>query len=130
MFFRRRTPVLRPEAQTVIRLKVPWYEPFDVETKYFGTFKIQLSSISVEGTTVIQIAGHPVKTKHTPKNVERKICGLSGAFETQEQAIQGWENGFVVLTEGAEHTAIAEALVKNMLNRRQAELLQVSGEAA
>src|SRR4051812_155945 len=80
MFFRRKSPVLHKEAQTVIRITVPWYEPFDVETKYFGTFKIQLASISVEGTSVLQIAGHPVKTKHTPKNVVRQICGLSGAF--------------------------------------------------
>ena len=112
----------------VIRIKVPWYEPFDAETKYFGTFRIQLMSISVEGSTVIQIAGFPVKTKRTPKNAVRNICGLSGAFETQEQAIQGWENGFVVLASGGEAGMVADALVKNMLKNRQAEVVQVQRE--
>jgi hypothetical protein len=110
----------------IIRIKVPWYEPFEVETKYFGTFKIQLSSVSADGTTVIQIAGFPVKTKHTPKNAARQICGLSGAFETQVQAIHGWEKGFVVVAlEDQETGPVTQALIKNMLKNRQAELLKL-----
>ena len=133
MLFTRQTPtpVLRNETQMVIRITVPWYEPFDVETKYFGTYKVQLASVAVEDTSVIQIAGYPVATKHTPKNVTRQICGLSGAFETQEQAIYGWENGFVVMTldEGGETGAVAAGLVKAMLKKKQAEVLQVEPEA-
>jgi hypothetical protein len=127
MLFTRQRPVLRNESQMIIRIKVPWYEPFDVETKYFGTFRIQLTSVAVEDTTVIQIAGYPLATKRTPKNVTRTICGLSGAFETQEQAIQAWENGFVVmaLDEGGEVGAVADALVNTMLKKRQAEALQL-----
>jgi hypothetical protein len=126
MLFTRHTPVLRNETQMIIRINVPWYEPFDVETKYFGTFKVQLTSVSVEETTLIQIAAYPLKTKHTPKNVTRQVCGLSGAFETQEQAIYGWENGFIVvaLEEGGETGAVAADLLKTMLKKRQAEVLQ------
>ena len=129
MFSSRHTPVLTAETQMIIRIKIPWYEPFDVETKYFGTFRIQLTSISVEESTVIQIAGYPVKTKRTPKNAVRHVCGLSGAFETQEQAIHGWENGFVVLTANGEAGVIVDALVKNMLKKRQAEVLQIQPES-
>jgi hypothetical protein len=124
--YSRLTPVLSHETQMIIRIKVPWYEPFEVETKYFGTFRIQLASISVDDATIIQIAGFPVKTKHTPKNAVREVCGLSGAFETQEQAIQGWERGFVVMaSDHGEMGAVADAIVKNMLKRRQAELLKI-----
>lgn len=129
MLFSRSTPVVKNEAPMVLRIKVPWYEPFDVETKYFGTFRVQLTSVQVDGTTVIQIAGCPVKTKHTPKNAVRQICGLSGAFETQEQAIHGWEKGFVLLTLDKEQAAIAHAIGKQMLKRRQAEILQMQPEA-
>lgn len=124
MFFSRHTPVLTKETETIIRITVPWYEPFDVETKYYGTFRVQLTSISMDETTVIQIAGNPLKTKHTPKNAVRRICGLSGAFETQEQAIHGWENGFVVVALDAEAAAVADAIVKSMLKKRQAEILR------
>lgn len=131
MLFSRQTPVLRNDAQTIIKIKVPWYEPFDVETKYFGSFKIQLTSVAVDETTVIQIAGYPVKTKNTPKDVARQLCGLSGAFETQVQAIEGWENGFVVMAlENEETRPVADALVKAMLKKRQAELVQVEPEVS
>lgn len=124
MSYSRHTPVLSNETQLIIRIKVPWYEPFEVETKYYGTYRVQLASVSVDDATVIQIAGFPVKTKHTPKAAVREVCGLSGAFETQEQAIQGWERGFVVMALDREDTAaVADAIVKNMLKRRQAEIL-------
>jgi hypothetical protein len=129
MLFSRQTPVLRDETQMIIRIRVPWYEPFAVETKYFGTFTVQLASISVDESTVIQIAGYPLKTKHTPKNAVRQICGLSGAFETQVQAIKGWENGFVVVAADQETAAVADALVKSMLKKRQAEALQLQPAA-
>lgn len=124
MLFSRHAPVLTKETELIIRITVPWYEPFDVETKYFGTFRIQLTSIAVDETTVIQIAGTPVRTKHTPKNVVREICGLSGAFETQEQAIHGWEKGFVVVALDPKAATVADAVVKSMLKRHQAEILQ------
>ena len=129
MLFSRQTPVLRNDAQTIIRIKVPWYEPFDVETKSFGSFRIQLTSVAVDETSVIQIAGYPVKSKHTPKDVARQLCGLSGAFETQVQAIEGWEKGFVVMAlENEETRPVADALVNAMLKKRQAELVQVERE--
>jgi hypothetical protein len=130
MLFSRPTPVLRNDTQTIIRIKVPWYEPFDVETKYFGSFKIQLTSVAVdETTTVIQIAGYPLKTKNTPKDAARPLCGLSGAFETQVQAIEGWEKGFVVIALENEQTRpVADALVKAMLKKRQAELVEIHPE--
>jgi hypothetical protein len=122
MDYRRESSVLHPGTQTIIGIKVPWYEPFEVETKYYGTYKVQLASVSLEESTVIQIAAFPVRTKRTPATDLRQLCGLSGGFETQVQAIHGWEKGFVVVAlEHRETAEIAAALVKTMLKKKQAE---------
>lgn len=126
MIFSRQTPVLSKPSQMIIRITVPWYEPFDVETKYYGTFKVQLASVAAEDTTLIQITGVRIKTKHTPKQLVSETCGLSGAFETQVQAIQGWEEGFVVMALDDEELApVADALVKAMLKKGRASIVTI-----
>ncbi|HEX2855255.1 MAG TPA: hypothetical protein VHO24_18615 [Opitutaceae bacterium] len=112
----------------IIRLQVPWYEPFEVDTKYFGKFRIQLASVSVEGSSIIQIAAIPVKTKESLRgSAARESFGLSGAFETQEQAISAWDTGFVVLSPAPlELPGVRDTLIKALLKKRQAQELKVA----
>lgn len=127
-YFENQAPTLTEETQMIIRLKTPWYESVEVDTKYFGRFRIQLASVSVEGSTVIQIAAIPVKTKETsPSSPNRQMLGLSGGFETQEQAIFAWENGFVVLAaDPFESPGVRDTLIKALLKKRHAQELKVA----
>lgn len=112
----------------IIRLQVPWYEALEVDTKYFGRFRIQLASVSVEGSTVIHIAAIPVKTKDNGRgSPARQTFGLSGGFETQEQAISAWDSGFVVLApDPFETPGTRDAVVKALLKKRHAQELKVA----
>lgn len=112
----------------IIRLNVPWYEPLEVDTKYFGKFRIQLASVSVEGSTVIQIAAVPVKAKETSRpQLARQSFGLSGGFETQEQAISAWDTGFVVLAaDPFEMPGVRDTLIKALLKKRHAQEMKVA----
>lgn len=129
-FFDRRPHLLTRdrETQMIVRIKRPWYEPMEVDTKYFGKFRIQLASVSAEGSTIIQISAVPIRTKEIARgSATRQAFGLSGAFETQEQAIYAWETGFVVLlADEYEMPGARDAVLKAMLKKRQAQELTVS----
>lgn len=112
----------------IVRIKLPWYEPVEVDTKYFGKFRIQLASVSAAGSTIIHIAGVPIKKKEASRGAPaRQAFGLSGAFETQVQAIHAWETGFVVLlADEYETPGTRDAVLKAMLEKRQAQELTVA----
>lgn len=114
----------------IIRITVPWYESLEVETKYFGRYRIQLGSVSAEGTAIIHIAAFPVAAKDPTRGAaKRQIFGLSGGFETQEQAIHAWETGFVVLhADEYETPGARDAVLRVMLKKRQALELKADPE--
>ncbi len=111
---------------TTLRITTPWYRPLLVEADPFGTYNVQFSATSDEAGTRVHIAAFPEATKKKPEIGDRPVCALSGTFETQQEAIEAWENGFVVLAlDDVRPPHLARAIVKYLLKHRLAEAVEV-----
>lgn len=80
-----------------IRITVPWHEKVVVKAKPYGAFRVQFVSNLHNGedapatVSIVAIPNSAAKVDPGPS------WDMSGYFETQQQAIHAWENGFEVI---------------------------------
>jgi hypothetical protein len=105
-----------------IRITKPWHQSVLVKTKPFGTYRVQFVNTLPGGPTapgtvsIVALPNQPVTEGSGPP------WDMSGYFETQDQAIFAWENGFEIMPrEDVGETIVEEAVLKAMLRSGLAE---------
>ena len=107
-------------------MKIPWYQDVPVTADKFGAYNVQFAATSVEGATRLHIAAFPVVVKKGRDLPDRPVCALSGTFETQQEAIDAWGNGFVVIAlDDVRPPHLARAIVKYLLKKKLAAEVKV-----
>lgn len=99
-----------------IRITIPWHQSVLVKTKPFGIYRVQFMNTLPGGPS----APGAVSIVALPKLPQTEGSGppwdMSGYFETQDQAIYAWENGFELIPREDEgETVVEEAVLKAML---------------
>ena len=109
------------EQQVVIRITTPWYRALPVEADVFGAYNVQFAATLDGNATRLYIAAFPEVTKKFRDSADREICPLSGSFENQQQVIDAWDNGFVVLAlDGDRPPHLARAILDALLKTKRA----------
>lgn len=115
-----------PLQYLVVRITSPWYRPLPVDADIFGAYNVQFAATLDGDATRLYIAAFPEVTKRFRDSVDRPVCALSGSFDNQQQVIEAWENGFVVIAlEGDRPAHLERAIVEALLKTKRAEVLKL-----
>lgn len=114
------------DQQPVIRIITPWYRAVPVEAGVFGAYNVQFAATLEGSATRLYIAAFPEVTKKFRDSADRAICPLSGSFDNQQQVIEAWENGFVIMSlDGNRPNHLARAVLDSLMKTKQAERIRL-----
>jgi hypothetical protein len=99
-----------------IRITVPWHDEVVVKTKPYGAYRVQFVSNLYNGEEAPATVSIVAIPRRDARGAAQESWDMSGYFQTQDEAIYAWENGFEVIPRYlTEAPVIEDAVVHAMI---------------